>query len=663
MQFEEFPQRANFGLLVCLLFFSPMGGYSQYENGRVSFGEFSTEEIEMVDVDFDKGAEAVVLYDYGESQYSSGKTAYKWHYRIKVLTDDGVKWRSFEEDNDGVHTFKASTFNFVDNKVVETKLDEKLLKKLMNRDSSYIIFDMPDVVKGSIMEIYYESSYPTREWSFQNTIPVVWSEFVVRFPENIEYSRSVVGPHIPHIIETKIADCDWSERCRQERVVMKDLPRLKLQRHMPDPENYKSAVNFHIDTRRFRYGSFGTVYTSLSRYHFTGDWQGIAEYMRDLYFVSDQVRFLAKLKPVATSIKKNSNSSMELVDSLFNYVRTRIKWDGWHHIFSSRSSSTVNRTRPNYFSGALEEGEGNSADINMIFLSMLRYAGFSADPVLISTKTNGLVRIDNPTSRQLNHVVVLVTIDGHKLLIDCTGDNLPLTHLPRKSLNGVGLAIFQDRFEWLELTTGTSSRIDVSTEIIIDGADLTRRTTLTATGYYAERLREDANGRSSNKNVEHNRIRNIFEIDGNTSISNLDDHANPLVVKFYKPVSIGTVTDSLWFAPIDLVEIDTLYLSDEERLYAFDIEYPRMENYTTKVKIPGGYSVKSLPAPRMLLLPDRSGKFIFNAAASGENMTIICQLVLSKSIYDIDEYAHVKELLKVAIAKLREPVVLQKSLK
>jgi len=647
-------------LSLSIQFICSINCYPQSKEKHIVFGQFSSEEIEMEDVEFDKGAEAVVLYDYGDSQYSSGKVSYKWHYRVKILTDEGVRWKSVEEANDGILTFKASTFNFKDGIVRETKVDDKLIKRLTHPDSSDIILQMPDVVKGSIIEIYYESSYPVRQWNFQYSIPVIWSEFIVRFPENIEYSRSIVGPHIPYIVETKIVDCDWSERCTQERVVMKNIPRLRIQRHMPNPENYQSAVNFLIDSRSRSYSSFGREYTYHSKYHITEDWNAIADFFRDLYFVSDEVRFLSKLKPIAISIKKSRTTSMEVVDSLFKYVKQRIEWSGEHSLYS-QSNTTANRTtRPNYLLGALEEGEGNSAEINLIMLSMLRYAGFTADPVLVSTKDNGLIRIDNPTSNQLNHIIVLTTIDNKKLLIDCTVDNLPLNYLPRESLNGVGLVIFQDRFEWQEINNNSNSRMDISAEITIDKNYLSRRTKLSTTGYYAQVLREDTKQYNINKSLENNRIASIFQIDSQASVANLNSYLEAFTVEFTNTTFNGRAGDTLWFAPIDRIEIDTLYLSDEDRLYAFDIEYPRMENYTTKLKIPAGYSIKSIPAAKMLILPDRSGKFVFNAINNGQDVTIICQLSLSKSIYDIDEYEHVKELLRVASSKLREPLVFQK---
>jgi len=614
----------------------------------------------MVDVDFDKGAEAVVLYDYGESQYSSGKISYKWHYRIKILAEEGVKWKSFEEANDGILNFKASTFNFINGRTIETKLEDKLIKKLTHPDSAYIIFEMPGVAKGSIIEIYYESSYPIREWNFQNTIPVIWSEFIVRFPENIEYSRSIIGAHAPFIIESKIVDCDWSERCRQERVVMKNIPRLRIQRHMPDPYNYKSAVNFQINSRSRSYSPIRGDYTTVTKYNVTEDWNAVADYFRDLYFVSEEVRFLSKLKPIAISIKKSSTNSMEVVDSLYNYVRERIKWNGLHSLYS-KANGTVNRTRPNYLLGALNAGDGNSAEINLIFLSMLRYAGFMAYPVLVSTRDNGLVRVDNPNSKQLNHIINLVTIEDRTLFIDCTLDNLPLTYLPRGSLNGNGLAIFPDRFEWRELKSSASSRMDASVIIALDGVSVARQTTLTTTGYYAQQLREDAKKYFTKESQRENRIKNVFEIDSKTHISNLDDNSKLFIMEFSDKISTGSAGDSLWFSPIDKIEIDTLYLSDEERLYAFDIEYPRMENYSVQLKVPVGYSIRELPAPKMLILPDRGGKFVFNATSNGENVTMVCQLTLNKSNYDIEEYRQVKELLTAAAAKLKQPVVLQRT--
>ena len=49
------------------------------------------------------------------------------------------------------------------------------------------------------------------------------------------------------------------------------------------------------------------------------------------------------------------------------------------------------------------EGEGNVADINLLLIAMLRSQGVDANPVLVSTRNNGIPLF--PTRKGFNYVI------------------------------------------------------------------------------------------------------------------------------------------------------------------------------------------------------------------------------------------------------------------
>jgi hypothetical protein len=55
---------------------------------------------------------------------------------------------------------------------------------------------------------------------------------------------------------------------------------------------------------------------------------------------------------------------------------------------------------------AYKDKTGNVAEINLMLTAMLRYAGLNANPVLVSTRSNGIAIFPNRTA--FNYVIAAV---------------------------------------------------------------------------------------------------------------------------------------------------------------------------------------------------------------------------------------------------------------
>ena len=55
---------------------------------------------------------------------------------------------------------------------------------------------------------------------------------------------------------------------------------------------------------------------------------------------------------------------------------------------------------------AYKDKTGNVAEINLMLTAMLRYAGINANPVLVSTRSNGIALFPNRTA--FNYVIAAV---------------------------------------------------------------------------------------------------------------------------------------------------------------------------------------------------------------------------------------------------------------
>ena len=86
---------------------------------------------------------------------------------------------------------------------------------------------------------------------------------------------------------------------------------------------------------------------------------------------------------------------------------------------------------------AFQERTGNVADINLMFIAMLRSAGIDANPVLLSTRKNGIPIV--PTLKGLNYVIAAARNDeGNYYLMDATSKYSIPNLLPTRTNNWNG---------------------------------------------------------------------------------------------------------------------------------------------------------------------------------------------------------------------------------
>lgn len=186
------------------------------------FGKVSTAELKMSRYDKDSSAVAVVLGDYGVSRITFNQNKADWVLnfervlRIKILKKEGFSFADFEirlyknsSNREKLNRLNVITHNFENGKDEETIMgsdathEEEYSENLILKK-----FTAPKVKEGSVIEVTYEIAsdftYYFREWGFQSTIPVVWSEYRAIIPEFFNYQQYMQGYIALAISENKI---------------------------------------------------------------------------------------------------------------------------------------------------------------------------------------------------------------------------------------------------------------------------------------------------------------------------------------------------------------------------------------------------------------------------------------------------------------------------
>ena len=183
-------------LFTNLLISLALAAQTQNEKNIPEWGKIEKSDLELKECDFDKNAEALVLFDGGELYGNDyGTIELKRHIRIKILKDKGLEQANIKipfysfKGEESVKKLEAQTFNLdASGNVVATKVEKKLVyEKKLNKRYSEIVFTFPEAKAGSVIEYKYTiTGAGLRNWYFQRSIPVKYSRYTTQFPVEFE---------------------------------------------------------------------------------------------------------------------------------------------------------------------------------------------------------------------------------------------------------------------------------------------------------------------------------------------------------------------------------------------------------------------------------------------------------------------------------------------
>jgi hypothetical protein len=611
------------------------------------FGKVDKAELEMATCDFDKNAEAVVLFDEGEFYYEVN-FGLERRTRIKILKDKGldyanihVRYLSFlgEENVKGI---TAQTYNLdAAGNIVVTKLDKKLIyDKKLNKRYSEVAFSLPEVKAGSVIEYKYriEGAFG-RRWYFQQSIPVIKSRYVINFPETVEMSA------VPNCILNYNSTIERKSGRDLNVYTMENVPALRDEAYISCDDDYLQS----IDPRVIAISPFGKP-----RQSFVRTWPGIIrQLMDDEDFGMQLKRNIPRTKDL-DSMLLLLKSPYEKMTTIHGYVKKNMEWDGSDNIWALDGVKS-----------AWKDKKGTSGEINLILVNLLKDAGLNAHPVLVSTKNNGVVNALVPSWSQFNKVMAVVDIDEQKYVLDAVEKFTPSKLIPEEVSATQGLVIEKiDTGEWgwvtlwddksmftntvfINGTIDTDGVLKATAEITSDGYARVKRMPLVQDGkkVFTEKLLT-----SQNEGVKIDSV--VWQDEKVDSL--------PLLQKVSFNQQLSGTGDYKYFHLNLFTGLEKNPFIADNRFSDVFFGYNQRINVIATINIPEGYLLEELPKNVKMIMPDTG--IIFKRFASLENneLGVRVSLDFKKPIYTIEEYPEFKEFYKKLFDLLNEQYVLRK---
>jgi hypothetical protein len=132
--------------------------------GTMPYGKIDKADLEMKACDFEKDANAEVLFEKGDVYFDQEfNIILEEHRRIKIFNDNGKDYANIKilyysiNRAESVSDVQAETINLVNGQPEITKLDKKqLFVQNIDKNQSAIVFSFPNVKSGSVIEYKFK---------------------------------------------------------------------------------------------------------------------------------------------------------------------------------------------------------------------------------------------------------------------------------------------------------------------------------------------------------------------------------------------------------------------------------------------------------------------------------------------------------------------------
>ncbi|MFY0255028.1 transglutaminase domain-containing protein [Chitinophaga sp. 30R24] len=646
------------------------------DGSKMKFGKVSKEEFTDKKFEKDTGAHAIVLSEIGSSAFESDgsdfRLIYKVHRRIKIVDKNGydeatvqVNLHKSETTEERLLNLKASTYNLENGVVVETKMDSK---NVFNdkQDKSLLVkkFTLPAVKEGAIIEYTYTISSPyhryLRAWEFQGEYPRLWSEYSVAIPEYFdymlipqgyekyvvqskEYSRVTMsfqqesaggaGPSNTVTVTPNVTIYKWA---------LKDVPAIHNESFVTTIDNYINRVEFQLSAYNW---------PNQPRKPVQNTWE---ELMKDLMKDEDVAGVLSNnnnfVSGTVEELTKDAKSDQEKAQKIFGWIRNNFTCTNYRAFWMEKKLKNVFNTK-----------SGSVAEINMLLVAMLRKAGLSAHPIILSTRANGYVYQFYPLLTRFNYLIAGVQVGNRYVKLDASEPLMGFGRLPSSCYNGAARTIDDfatpvilgaDSLKEQKFTSVSLSKLENGT---VSGTFMQRPTyfeSYSIRNRIKNKSEEDyfkdiTKAYTGEIELEHKEVEDLKELDA------------PLLVKYDFNMQVGD-GDVLYINPLFGEAYKHNPFTSMERKFPVEMNSVSDEMYSFNMEIPEGYVVDELPKPTVVKYNENEGIFQYLIQQQDDHIQLSCRIKLNKANFYPDEYATLRDFFDLVVKKESEQIVLKK---
>jgi hypothetical protein len=628
------------------------------------WGKIPEADLKMTVYPEDSNANAVVLQDVGNLQLSYDGSEFfvqlERSRRIKIFEvsalDQGnlrIPYRS-SVDEERLLDLEIQVFA-PDGSKQKVKSDNIFTEKVSKKWSVKKIF-IPNLQKGAVIEYRYtlrSTDYLTLyDWYFQEDIPVRWSQLQAIIPGYFDYAYLLHAPRACDLLETSHDNGSGTDGTQYPITIVRfgfgSMPALKDEPYMTTLDDYLAHIGFQLRGVNFpneRPQSIMTTWTETAvKLEENKDFG--AQYLK-----TDQFK---KLWEAFKPLIQTSENQDSIAEKALRFVSRSIKWNKEFKFWPSDKPNDI-----------FEKKTGNSADLNLILVALLKTAGLNAAPLAISTRSNGVMYQEYPFIQQFNSVAVYYRSGSTGILLDATNPFQAFNALSPEHCNRKGWVIDRQKPEWINITPKESVETWFGDMQLSESGLASGTFNLMAAGSRATDWRADLSQTNAQSFVKKHFASNFADLKADSIV--LGDLANcskPVSLRFNCsiPNAATVANDFIYFQPVLDFIVDENPLKTLKRTFQVNFPYPIKANYILHLSIPKGYELADMPESVRIALPNDGGKLSFACSKMSDGkIEVVFKMNVQQLDYSPEEYPALRQFFELIAEKSKLQLILKKS--
>lgn len=614
--------------------------------------KFSDADLSKQKSALDENAPAEILYKslHFSIDNNTGNLVKKAFYRVKIYDKDKAEdWLNLEvplyqngSNQETLSKMKAFTYNLENGVSVATKVDKS--SKYKSKESKYVSiskFAFPNVKNGSVIEYQYEVNSPflfiVPEIVIETDTPSLYTEYVLDSPSNIAYNVNYTGFLSPKHREVEEKTM-YGTNYRTYRFGYENVKGFKSEKFVNNDMNYRTKISAELHSTNFR---------ELKLY--SSSWEQIKERLYENEDFGGELKKTKLAKEHMPAGISGITDETAKANAIFNYVKNTFTWNKDRGIYTEDGIKKM-----------LETKTGNAAEINLFLVMMMREAGIKADPLTISTVSNGLINIASPNVSNMNFVIAAIrTKDGFHLY-DATAKQSSMDQLPPRDWNQFGVLMAKDKVQQLSMINAKTSFTYLTAQAKInDDGSISGTYSDRDTGTYAMFAKEnyDDNADKYKKQYKDN-----FAIDFNDIDSKVLESGDfESTMKFSSENLIDKIGKKMIINPmLFLSKSSNEFDQADARKYLIDFTSPFTRVKKIVLEIPEGYTVEEMPKNKKIVTDDKEIEYSYIAEQKGRTVEVISTTKILSPNYPKEYYPAFKQIWGVASKQENQVISLVK---
>ena len=592
---------------------------------------------------------AEVLYKTYHYYITEGELHLDVISRVKIYKKDDAK-KFLEEEiytrqgsnntNEKITSLKVNTYNLVDGKIAATQVDKNSkYKSKENKNYSVTKFAFENVKDGSVVEYKYSIlspfMYVIPKVMIEDEVPIRYFEYVFDAPIYYGYNVNYKGELKP--FKQEVADkMLYGSDSRTYRFAYKNIAAYKDEKYVNNIENYRTSVRFELNSTNFPMtgGNLHDGSMSGGFKSYGVSWQDIRKQLYDDENFGDELKRNNLVKEILPEEIKSIKNEAERAAAVLKFTQSKYSWDGEYSAFTDKGLKNLISTKL-----------GNSAEINLLLILLMRSANLNAEPVLLSTVGRGILTSYSPSIGMLNYVLASVDFDGKFTLYDATSKMTTPNIIRPAALNYYGFVMTKTEAKQINVLCPQKSVTYLTVDAklnpdgTIGGSFSDRDTMLYAmmnnerhdenkteyqNTYYKERYKFPYTNIKSGV-TEKGDFQTSFDFDSDSFVDGIGNKLvfNPLLFLFNKSHEFDQTDERR--SPIELYT-----------------GYDKIKKVT--ITLPDGYVFENVPKSKKFRTEDSAIQYVYKVTQEGNKLTVETTTTVEDPVYPKEYYPAFKQI-------------------